>query len=186
MLSFLKWAFLSLLVIVAGVAGFVAMQPSHFEVSRSTEIDAPPDAVFEQVNDLHKWGAWDPWATLDPNATTTFDGPGAGKGAKMSWDGNDKVGAGSMTIVDAKTPDSIALLLQFKRPMEGVADTLFTFTPVEPGKTKVTWKMSGENGFIGKAFSLIMDCEKMVGPDFERGLAGLKKVSEAEAAKKAS
>jgi hypothetical protein len=136
------------------------------------------------VNELHKWGTWDPWAKLDPNLKTTFEGPAAGKGAKMSWDSEKaEVGAGSMTIVDDKAPESVTILLAFKRPMEGVADTLFTFTPVETGKTKVTWKMSGENGFIGKAFSVIMDCEKMVGPEFEKGLAELKKVVEAETKK---
>ena len=157
----------------------MALQPSHLEVSRSTEIDAPPAAVFEQVNDFHHWDDWSPWAKLDPSMKTSFEGPKFGEGAKYSWDGNDKVGAGRMTIVDSKPPETVKIKLEFLRPMASVADTLFTFTPVGAGKTKVTWKMSGENGFIGKAFSLIMDCDKMVGPDFEKGLANLKAVVEA-------
>jgi hypothetical protein len=183
MRGFLKFVVVVLMIMVC-LTGFVALRPSHFEVTRSTTIAAPPAAVFAQVDDLHKWGAWDPWAKLDPNSKTTFEGPEAGKGAKMSWDGNDKVGAGTITIVDDKSPESITLLLAFKRPMEAVADTLFTFTPVEDGKTKVTWKMSGENGFVGKAMSLIWDTEKMVGPEFEKGLADMKKVVEGETATK--
>jgi uncharacterized protein YndB with AHSA1/START domain len=155
------------------------MQPAHFEISRSTEIETPPAAVFEQVNDFHRWDAWSPWAKLDPNAKTTFEGPSFGDGAKFSWDGDDKVGAGKMTIVDSKPPEAIKIKLEFLRPMASVADTLFTFAPAGSGKTKVTWKMSGENGFVGKAFSLIMDCDKMVGPDFEKGLANMKAIVEA-------
>jgi uncharacterized protein YndB with AHSA1/START domain len=185
MLAFLKWTFLLVILIVAGLAAFVAVQPSHFEVQRSTEIEAPPAAVFEQVNDFHRWDAWSPWAKLDPNAKTTFEGPNFGDGAKFSWDGNDKVGAGKMTIVDSKPPESIKIKLEFLRPMVGNDDVLFTFVPIGTGKTKVTWKMSGEKDFMAKGFFLFVDCDKVIGPDYEKGLANLKAVVEAPPASSA-
>ena len=184
MRGFLKVTVVVLMILVC-LTGFVAIRPAHFEVTRSTTIAASPAAVFAHVDDLHKWGTWDPWEKLDPDAKTTFEGPEAGKGAKMSWDSKkNKVGAGSMTIVDSKSPESITLKLEFKRPFEGAADAFFTFTPVEDGKTKVTWKVSGENGLVGKAMSLIWDPEKTMGPEFESGLAEMKKVAEAETTKK--
>ena len=78
-----------------------------------------------------------------------------------------------------KPPESIKIQLDLLRPVAGTSDVLFTFAPIAAGKTKVTWKMSGENGFVGKAFSLILDCDKMLGPDYEKGLANLKAVVEA-------
>jgi carbon monoxide dehydrogenase subunit G len=184
MRGFLKFVVVVLMIMVC-LTGFVALRPSHFEVTRTTTIAAPPAAVFAHVDDLHKWKAWSPWEKMDPNATETHEGPEAGKGAKMSWDSKkNEVGAGSMTIVDDKSPESVTLKLEFKRPMEGVADSFFTFTPVEDGKTKVTWKTSGENGFVGKAYGLIVDFDKMMGSEFEKGLAEMKNVVEAEAAKK--
>lgn len=174
--------------ILAGLAALVALfvivvatRPSEFRVSRSTTIAAPPAVVFAQVNDLHQWGAWDPWAKIDPDAKTTFDGPSAGVGASMAWDGNKDVGKGRMTITESKPAEHIALRLDFEKPMKSTCDAKFTFK-AEGGGTAVTWVMAGRNDFLGKAFSLFMDCDKLIGGDFEKGLAQLK--SQAEAAPK--
>ncbi|MFM2295997.1 MAG: hypothetical protein RLZZ350_2410 [Verrucomicrobiota bacterium] len=160
----------------------IAAQPSAFRITRSLAIGAPPDAVFAQINDLHRWGAWDPWAKLDPNCKTTFTGPDAGVGAAMAWDGNNQVGAGQMTITDSKPGELVQLRLEFQRPMKATNLAEFTLKP-DGGKTTVTWTMSGENNFMGKAFSLFVNCDKMVGGQFEQGLANLKTVAEATVAK---
>ena len=91
-----------LVVLIAAFAGYVALQPDELLIQRQATIAAPPPAVFEQVNDLHKWDAWSPWVKLDPNAKSTFEGPTSGKDSKMSWDGNSDIGAGSMTIVESQ------------------------------------------------------------------------------------
>jgi hypothetical protein len=88
--------------LVVAVLLVLFVEPSEFRVERTTTIAAPVDAVFEHVNGLHKWGAWSPWAKLDPDAKVAFEGPDAGKDAAMSWSGNDKICEGRMTVVESK------------------------------------------------------------------------------------
>jgi hypothetical protein len=163
-------------IVVVLLAVFIATRPSTFSVSRSATISATPAAVFAQVNDFHKWDAWSPWAKMDPNAKSTFEGSPSGKGAKFHWDGNKNVGAGNMTITESMPNDHIRIRLEFVRPFAGVNDTLFTFKPIGD-KTNVTWTMSGRYNFIMKGMSLFMDCEKMVGPQFEKGLASMEEAA---------
>lgn len=166
------------LIVIAGVfAVIVARQPAHFRIERSATVSAPPAVVFGQVNDLHKWEAWSPWAKLDPNAKTTFEGPTAGVGAGMSWSGNNQVGVGRMTITDSHPNDLIRFKMEFQKPFKATDTAEFTFKP-EGRETLVTWSMSGENNFLSKAVSLVMNCDKMVGGQFEKGLASLNTVSQ--------
>src|SRR4051794_37091970 len=158
--------------IVVLLAIFIATRPAEFSVSRSAAMAATPAAVFAQLDDFHKWEAWSPWAKMDPNAKSTFDGPTSGEGAKFAWDGNKNIGAGNMTITESVPNDHVRIRLEFVRPFAGVNDTLFTIKPVSD-KTNVTWTMIGKNNFITKAISLFMDCDKMVGPQFEQGLANM-------------
>ncbi len=165
--------------LVAGVGVAASRKPDRYAYSRSIVIDAAPAAVFQHVNDLRAWGAWSPWIRLDPAAKMTFSGPAAGTGASTAWDGNSKVGAGSMTISDSVTPSRINIHLVFVRPMKGVSDVTFNFDPEQQG-TRVTWSMAGENTFPGKVLSLFIDCEKMIGDQYEKGLANLKAVVESQ------
>jgi uncharacterized protein YndB with AHSA1/START domain len=173
---------LFLLVAVGVLAAVVAMQPADFRVSRSATMAAPAATVFEQVNDFHKWEAWSPWAKLDPKAQNTFEGPSSGKGAIFKWSGNDEVGVGQMTITESRPTDLVLIQLDFLKPFEATSQTEFTFKPTPDGKTAVSWTMTGKNNFIGKAFSLVMDCEKMVGPQFDQGLENMRKIVETPAA----
>jgi hypothetical protein len=166
-------------VVIALLVVFIATRPAEFSVSRSAAMIATPAAVFAQLNDFHKWEAWSPWAKMDPNAKSTFEGPTSGEGAKFAWDGNSDVGAGNMTITESVPNDHVRIRLEFVRPFAGVNDTLFTIKPAGD-KTNVTWTMSGRNNFITKAISLFMDCEKMVGPQFEKGLASMEQAAAAE------
>ena len=155
----------------------VAMQPSDFRVTRSTTIIAPASAVFAQVNDLQKWEAWSPWAKLDPDAKNSFEGPTSGTGAILRWAGNNKVGQGSMTIMESRPDEFIRFKLEFLKPFVATNTAEFTFN-TENDQTTVTWSMYGKNDFKGKAIGLIMSCDKMVGGQFEKGLATLKSVVE--------
>ena len=165
-------------VVVVLLIIIVATRPSDFRVTRTGRISAPPEVVFANVNDLHKWEAWSPWAKLDSNSRSTFSGPASGPGACMAWSGNKKVGEGRMTITDSRASEVIHLKLEFFRPFKATNTAEFTFKP-EGGQTQVTWSMFGKNNFMGKAFSLFMDCDKMVGRDFEKGLANLNSASQA-------
>lgn len=165
-------AFAALVVIFVIV---VAMQPSTFRISRSATMAAPPAAIFPHINELKKWQPWSPWMKLDPNAKSTFEGPAGGKGAVMTWAGNNEVGEGKMTIVESKPNELVRFQLEFYKPMAGVSEAEFTFKP-EGEQTTVTWAMSGTNDFIGRAMCLIMDMDKMVGGQFENGLASIKAI----------
>jgi hypothetical protein len=153
----------------------VALQPGEFKVTRSATLTGAPAAFFEQVNDHHKFVVWNPFLKLDPNVKNTFSGPDSGVGAVCSWDGNSDIGAGSSTIIESKPGELVRCRMDWKRPMEATSTVDFTFKP-EGDKTLVTWSMYGKNNFLGKAVSLFMNCDKMVGPQFEEGLANLGKV----------
>ena len=157
------------------------MRPSDFRVSRSTTVDASREAVFEQVNDLHNWESWSPWAKLDPNAKTTYEGPKAGVGAAFAWSGNSKIGEGRMTITESRPKELIRFKLNFVKPFIGTNTAEFTFRP-EGRQTVVQWTMYGKWNIIAKAMGLFVNCDKMVGAQFEKGLAEMKLLAEAAAA----
>lgn len=163
-----------LLGLVAATAGLVAVQPATYSVTRSQTIAAPPAAVFAAINDFHRWDAWSPWAKLDPNMKTTFEGAPSGPGAIYKWNGTGDVGEGMMTVLDSKTGEFVKIDLKFIKPFESSSVTEFKLTP-EGDKTKVEWTMSGDNNFMGKAFALFTGgMDKAIGPDFEKGLSQMK------------
>ena len=174
----LKKILIAVAAIVAIFLIVVAMQPSEFRVERSTTIAAPAETVFAQVNDLHKWDAWSPWAKLDPDAKISFEGPDAGTGAIAKWTGNSQVGEGTMTVTESKQNELIKINTDIVKPMEVSNVTEFTFKP-EGAQTHVTWTVSGHQNFIGKAFCLVMNGKKMMGGMLEKGLSQLKSVAEA-------
>ena len=166
-----------ILIVIIGFCAIVAMQPADYKVTRSTTVNAPPEKVFEQVNDFHKWDAWSPWAKLDPAMKTTFSGPDSGQGASYSWVGSDQVGEGKMTIAESHPSAHIKIDLEFIKPWQAKNVTEFMFKP-SGDKTDVTWTMNGSNNFAGKAFGMFMNMDRMIGGDFDRGLAQLKTVAE--------
>jgi len=164
-------------VVVGALAVIVALQPSHYRIERSANISAPAATVFAQVNDFHKWEAWSPWARIDPNMKQAYQGAPAGTGAIYTWTGNKEVGEGRMTITESHPDDLIKIKLEFIKPFAATNATDFSFAP-QGNQTNVKWTMSGDNNFMGKAFGLFINMDKMVGGDFEKGLAQLKSVAE--------
>ena len=169
---------LAIAVIVVVLTVIVALQPAEFRVVRSATISAPSPAVFGQVNDFHKWEAWNPWAKIDPAMKQGYEGALAGVGAIYTWAGNNEVGEGRMTITESRPSELIRIKLEFFKPIAGNSIAEFTFKP-EGNQTAVTWSMAGENNFMAKAIHLIMNMDKMVGGQFEKGLAQMKSVAEA-------
>lgn len=166
-------AALLLLVVV------ISLQPATFHVERSVDVAAPPENVRALVNDFHAWRSWSPWEKLDPNMQRSYDGAPSGVGAKYAWVGSKQVGEGRMTIEQSE-PERVVVKLEFLKPFAATNAAIFTFTKTEQG-TKTTWAMDGTNNFVSKAFHLVMDMDKMIGPDFERGLASLKAGAEGAA-----
>jgi len=159
------------------LVSFVATRPSSFHIERSVTIAAPAPAAFGLVNDLRSWRSWSPFEDKDPAMARTYQGSASGRGAVYAWAGTSAVGKGRMTIRRSDAPSLVALDLEFFEPMQGNATATFTFVP-DPAGTKVTWAMDGRNDFVGKAMSLVMDTDALLGAEFERGLAKLKSAAE--------
>jgi hypothetical protein len=185
----LKKILISIAAIIAGIiialVGIVAIQPSEFRVARTATMSAPAPAAFAQVNDFHNWQNWSPWAKRDPAVKNTYEGPSAGTGAVFKWAGNNEVGEGRMEITESRPSDLIRISLQFLKPFAATNTAEFTFKP-EGDLTVVTWSMAGKNNFMAKAIHLLIDMDKMVGGDFEKGLASMKAIVETAPASKPS
>jgi uncharacterized protein YndB with AHSA1/START domain len=170
----------TLLFIVAAAVALVlviaATKPDTFRVERSIVINAPPEKVHALINDMHAFNTWNPWAKKDPGMKGSYSGPANGKGAAYAWD-SDKVGTGRMEIVDTAPASSVKIKLDFTKPFEAHNMVDFTLAP-EAGATRVTWSMSGPANFISKLMQVFMSMDKMVGHDFEDGLASMKTIAE--------
>ena len=174
----LKKIFAGVVALILALAVAAALRPSEFTVTRSLIMNAAAPQVFAQVNDFHNWQAWSPWAKMDPNAKISYEGAPAGTGAVFRWDGDKKVGAGSMTILESRPSNLINIELDFTRPFKSSDTAVFTFES-EDDHTLVTWAMSGKRNLVAKAIGLFVDCDKVVGGQFEQGLVNLKALSEA-------
>lgn len=163
--------------ILAIILVMAAMQPDSFAVTRSVTVNATPEKIAPLLADFHNWPRWSPWEKLDPNMQRTFSGAPSGKGAVYSWQGNSDVGSGRMEITDVALPQKVTIKLEFKEPMESSSVTEFTLQP-QSSATAVTWNMTGPMPFISKIMSVFMSMDKMIGKDFEKGLAQLKTEAE--------
>jgi uncharacterized protein YndB with AHSA1/START domain len=170
--------FLFLLVAIAAFAFYASSRPDSFTVSRSINIAAAPEKIFSQLNDFKAWSAWSPYERMDPAMNRTFSATTEGKGATYAWQGNGKVGAGNMLVTTSNAPSLLALDLNMLKPFSASNKVTFTLEP-SGGETNVTWTMQGRSPFIAKAMGVFMDTDKMVGGQFEEGLANLKRVAEA-------
>ena len=152
-------------------------KPDIFRVQRVATIKAPAETIFSLINDFHRWGGWSPWETRDPAMKRTFSGAESGKGAVYAWDGNKNVGSGRMEILEAAAPQKIVIKLDFFTPFEGHNTAEFTMLP-QGDATNVTWRMHGPVPFMAKIMHVLMNIDRMVGKDFEIGLANLKRLTE--------
>lgn len=148
-----------------------------FTVVRSTTINAPAAQIHPLINDFHRWSEWSPWEGIDPSMERTYSGADSGPGARYEWSGNRKAGRGTMTITDAEAPTSVTIDLAFLKPFK--AENVITFSLAENGEsTEVTWSMTGPMTLITKVMGVFVKMDKMVGPDFEKGLSQLKAAAE--------
>ena len=171
------------LVVVAAIAGvliYAATLPDTFRIERSATIGAPPEKVYAYLNDFHRWTAWSPWEKKDPAMQRTHSGAPAGKGAVYAWDGNSEVGQGRMEIVESTEPARVQIQLDFLKPFEAHNTAEFALAPAAGG-TQVTWAMHGPAPYLSKLMQVFVSMDRMVGPDFEAGLANLKRVAEQSA-----
>lgn len=168
---------LVLVVLIAAVLILAAMTPDTFRIQRTATIKAPPGKIFPHINDFHNWQAWSPWEKLDPALQRTFSGAASGKGTVYEWEGNKQVGKGRMEITESSAPSKIVIKLDFFKPFEAHNTADFTFAG-KGDSTTITWGMDGQRPFMFKVMGIFMNFDKMIGKDFEAGLANLKRVTE--------
>jgi len=160
----------------------VASRPAEFRVARTITVAAPAAVVFANLNDLHRWRDWSPYEGLDPALRRTYGGSPSGVGATYGWEGNAKAGAGTMTVTESIPGRRIGIDLAFTRPFKATNQAELTLEPAAGGNLSVTWAVSGNHTFMSKAFTMFVPMDKLVGGEFERGLAKLKTLSESQAA----
>ena len=164
-------------VLIAAILGYAMTVPDNFRVQRTTSIKAPPEKIFPLINDFHRWGSWSPWEKMDPEMKRTYSGAASGKGAAYAWQGNSKVGEGRMEIADTSPPSKVTIKLDFMKPFEAHNTAEFTLEP-KGDSTNVTWAMYGPSQYMAKVIGVFVSMDKMIGKDFETGLANLKTVAE--------
>jgi uncharacterized protein YndB with AHSA1/START domain len=152
-----------------------------YTVERSAVVQADPERVYEQIVDFHRWPAWSPWEDVDPDLRRTYAGPDEGVGSVYEWTGNRKAGAGRMEITHAARPSRVVVDLRFLKPFKSTSTTTFTLTPEGDG-TRVTWTMTGSRTLALRVMGVFTSMDKLVGGDFEKGLARLRAVAEKSAA----
>ena len=169
----LKKIAILVIVLIALLLLYAATRPNALRVQRTVRMKATPERVFASINDLHAWTAWSPWEKLDPAMKRTYSGPAGGVGAVYEWDGNSDVGAGRMEIIEATPPTKLVVKLDFLKPIAGHDTAEFTLDP-KGDSTDVTWAMYGPTPYIGKLIGVFVSMDKMIGKDFDNGLAGLR------------
>jgi uncharacterized protein YndB with AHSA1/START domain len=166
------------IILVAVVLALAARRPNEFTVTRAVRIRATPDRIYPHIVDFHRWAAWSPWEKIDPAMRRSYSGAPTGTGSVYEWQGNSKAGVGRMEITQVTPPTSVTVKLDFLKPFEAHNTVTFTLLPIGDS-TDVTWTMFGPSPFMTKVMGVFFNMDKLVGTDFERGLANLKAVAEA-------
>jgi len=166
-----------LAIAIAIILVLAMTKPDTFSVRRTALVRAPAEKIFPLISNFHQWTSWSPWENRDPAMKRTYEGSEHGKGAVYAWDGNKNVGAGRMEILEATTPSKILIKLDFIKPFEGHNTAEFTMSP-QGNATTVNWVMQGPAPFMSKVMQVFVSFDKMIGKDFEAGLANLKKLVE--------
>ena len=170
-----------LAIAIAIILIVAATKPNTFSIQRATIVKAPPERIFPLINDFHQWGTWSPYENKDPAMKRSYSGAASGQGAVYAWEGNKNVGSGRMEILDSSAPSKIVIKLDFFTPFEAHNTAEFTMLPqgdATNAATNVSWLMHGPAPFMSKVMQVFMNIDKMIGKDFEVGLANLKKITE--------
>jgi len=173
----IKTITLTVVVLVAALLAYAATKPDTFRVQRSISIKTQPEKIFAVLNDFRQSESWSPYEKKDPAMKRTFSGAASGKGAVYEFDGNKEVGKGRLMITDTAPPSKITIALDMVEPFEAHNTVEFTLG-ANGDSTKVTWAMHGPQSYMMKVLSFFIDCDKMVGKDFEAGLVKLKAITQ--------
>lgn len=166
-----------LALVVVAILAIAATKPDTFRVARSISIKAPPEKIFPLINDPHAFNTWNPFLKQDPAAKLTYHGPASGVGAGHEWNGNRNVGKGRFEISESNPPANVVLKLDMAEPMEAHNRVEFSLQP-KGDQTEITWAMTGPSPYVAKVMGTVFSVDRMVGGEFEKGLADLKALAE--------
>ena len=173
----LKLILLLLIVAIVAFLVYIALKSADFRITRSRPMQAPPEAIFALINDLHGFNRWNPFAQNDPLLKIDYGGPQSGKGANYAWSSTGKSGQGRMEIIDSSAPSLVKMRLEFMKPFSATNTAEFSLAPAGTA-TAVTWSMTGRNSFMHKLMGTILNFDKMVGGEFAKGLVNLQSLVE--------
>jgi len=173
----LKYIGLGVLLLIGGVLVLAPLRPDTFQVRRSTSIKAKPEQIYPLINDLHRFNTWNPFDKKDPNIKGSYSGPESGKGAAYAFEGNKNVGKGTIEILDSAPASKVTMALRMLEPFRVDNRVVFTLAP-DGAATEVTWAMQGAVPYFAKIIHLFVNMDRMVGTEFEAGLASLKTIAE--------
>jgi uncharacterized protein YndB with AHSA1/START domain len=172
------YAAIALAFVILAFLAFVATRPPGYVISREIVIASTPEKIFPHLVDSKLAYAWMPWKEEDPGAVMEYSGPASGVGARSSWDSKGRLGKGSSTVVEVENPKRVAIQLAYERPMNMRQLAEYLVQPGKDGTTTVTWRVSGESPLVGRLMCMFINMDKMVGSNFEKGLANLKRAME--------
>jgi len=175
-MKILKTLALVLLAAVLLLLAYAATRPDSFRVQRSLRIAAPAEKLFPMISDLKQFNLWNPYLRKDPGSQQTYGNVTAGPGALYGW-ASEKLGEGSMQVVDVTAPTRVSMKLDFIKPYEGHNMAEFSLTPEGDGTT-VVWAMHGPANYVSKLMGVVFNMDRMIGTDFEDGLVNLKTLAE--------
>lgn len=173
----LKSILIAAAVLIAGILFFAATRPDSFRVERSVNISAPPEKIFQLINDLHSMQTWSAWEKVDPGMKRTHNGAASGVGAIYAWEGNQEIGQGRMEITESSPPTRVVIRMDFIKPFPARNTLEFTLQASD-GSTLVTQAIYGPSPYLSKLMGLVFDMDRMIGGKFEASLAALKSAAE--------
>ena len=153
--------------------------PSEIKVERQIKISRSKSLIQKRLCDFYYFhDKWSPWTEKDPAMITSFKGNAGEAGHLYTWSGNKEVNEGEMELLAIKE-DSVLLRINFDKRQDS---KLYFILKESDAETEVTWGLLMDIGFFGRAPMLFINMDKMIGPDFEKGLSNLKGYLEAEPA----
>lgn len=164
---------IGLVAVIGGFLIYVSTKSGEMFIARETVISAPAEVLFPHINNSKKADGWMPWVDSDPEVKMSYSGPEEGVGSKASWNSNGSMGTGEALVVESIANQAVKTQLNYTKPFQMSQLAEISLTPA-PGGTKVRWTVSGQNNFFFRLIGVFMDCDKMIGGEFEKGLLKLK------------
>ncbi|MNK25804.1 Polyketide cyclase / dehydrase and lipid transport [compost metagenome] len=166
--------------IIALVLIIAALSKKDFAVERTITVNKPLPETYDFLTSLQNQDQWSKWTQLDPNMKKTYIGTDKTVGFISRWESQNKqVGEGEQEIKKLIPNQRIENELRFMKPMKSIANAYFTVAEAGENQTKVAWGFTSRTPWPFNAFMLFVNMEKLIGKDFEEGLANMKRMIEA-------